>query len=222
MALTHGPRAVTDELALYLDAANPKSYLGSGSSWIDLVSNRTATLLNNPTYNSNYFTFNGTNQSISFSNSVEVSTNGFTICLLLKVPSTQLNGVAWSFIIADRDTGAGDYETGIFSTNSTSFIFKENASTPSTISAFLGTGWNYLCYGQNSSSQPFIYRNGILVDSSTSIWPTVTLDFTRVFARDNNTGYFACDCSLFQVYRKGLSTAEAYQNFQSFRGRFGL
>ena len=36
MSLSHSPRIVTDGLVLALDAANPKSYVGSGNTWTDL------------------------------------------------------------------------------------------------------------------------------------------------------------------------------------------
>ena len=36
MALAHSPRIVTDGLVLYLDAANTKSYSGSGTTWTDI------------------------------------------------------------------------------------------------------------------------------------------------------------------------------------------
>lgn len=39
MALTHSPKIVRDGLVLHLDAANVKSYPGSGSTWKDLSKN---------------------------------------------------------------------------------------------------------------------------------------------------------------------------------------
>ena len=36
MALAHSPKIVTDGLVLCLDAGNPKSYPGSGTTWTDL------------------------------------------------------------------------------------------------------------------------------------------------------------------------------------------
>ena len=39
MALAHSPRIVTDGLVLCLDAGNPKSYPGSGTTWTDLSGN---------------------------------------------------------------------------------------------------------------------------------------------------------------------------------------
>jgi len=65
MALAHSPKIVTNGLVLCLDAGNPKSYPGSGSSWVDVTGNGyNATLINSPTYDSNvgFISFNGTNQ----------------------------------------------------------------------------------------------------------------------------------------------------------------
>ena len=39
MALSHSPKIVTDGLVLCLDAADPKSYSGSGTTWYDRTSN---------------------------------------------------------------------------------------------------------------------------------------------------------------------------------------
>ena len=36
MALIHSPKIVTDNLVLCLDAANTKSYPGSGATWTDI------------------------------------------------------------------------------------------------------------------------------------------------------------------------------------------
>ena len=36
MSFHHQGRTITDQLVLYLDAANPKSYPGDGSIWYDL------------------------------------------------------------------------------------------------------------------------------------------------------------------------------------------
>ena len=56
------------DLIFYLDAVNPKSYPGSGSTWYDVSGNNNHfTLFNTPTYTSNgttgtYLSFNGSNQ----------------------------------------------------------------------------------------------------------------------------------------------------------------
>ena len=53
MAISYNPRIVTDGLVLALDAGNPKSYPGSGTTWTDLSGNgNNGTLTNGPTYSS--------------------------------------------------------------------------------------------------------------------------------------------------------------------------
>jgi hypothetical protein len=51
MALSHSPSIVTDGLVLCLDAGNPKSYPGSGTTWTDLSGNgNNGTLVNGVGY----------------------------------------------------------------------------------------------------------------------------------------------------------------------------
>ena len=67
MGFYRGPKIVTDGLVLALDAANPKSYPGSGTTWYDLSGNGNhATLYNSPVWNGTYFSFDGTNSYASF------------------------------------------------------------------------------------------------------------------------------------------------------------
>jgi hypothetical protein len=222
MGLSHSPSLVLPGLVLCLDAGNSKSYPGSGTTWTDLIGGRQASINNSPTFNGNYFSFDGVNENVSFPSSVEVSTAGFTMGFLMRVPSTQVNGVNWSFMLADRDFGSGDYEIGIYSTNSTSFLFKENASTPSTISTFLGTGWNFLVFGMNPDLTPFIYLNGSLKASYSTTFVSSTLDFTRLLSSPSNTNYFKCDCSYINLYNRSLTASEIQQNFNALKGRFSI
>ena len=69
MSTKYSPKIVTDGLVLCLDAANSKSYPGSGTSWNDLSrNNNTGTLTNGPTYTSSFggsSVFDGTNDYVS-------------------------------------------------------------------------------------------------------------------------------------------------------------
>jgi len=65
MAFNYSPKVTTDGLVLYLDAANTRSYPGSGTTWSDLSrSSNNGTLINGPTFNSanlGSIVFDGTN-----------------------------------------------------------------------------------------------------------------------------------------------------------------
>jgi hypothetical protein len=222
MGVYAGPEINESGLVLALDAANTKSYPGSGTSWTDLSGNRQGTINNSPVFGGNYFTFDGVNENVSFPSSIEVSTAGFTMGFLMRVPSTQVNGVNWCHMLADRDFGAGDYEIGIYGTNSTTFIFKENSSTPNSATTILGTGWNFLVFGMNQNLTPFIYVNGALRTQLATPFVSSTLDFTRLFSSPSNANYFKCDCSYINLYNRALSAAEVSQNFNALRGRYGV
>jgi hypothetical protein len=59
MALSHSPKIITDGLVLCLDAGNPKSYPGSGTTWTDLSGNgNNGSLENGVGYNGGFFNGN--------------------------------------------------------------------------------------------------------------------------------------------------------------------
>ena len=76
MATNYNPKIVTDGLVLCLDAANTKSYPGSGTSVVDISRHgRDATLANGAAINTGFdgvvsFVFDGTNDHATFSTSV--------------------------------------------------------------------------------------------------------------------------------------------------------
>ena len=68
MAFSRGPSIVTDGLMLALDAANHKSYPGSGTAWNDLAGSNNGTLTGGPTFNSDNggsIVFDGTNDYVN-------------------------------------------------------------------------------------------------------------------------------------------------------------
>jgi hypothetical protein len=87
MATNYNPSIVTSGLQVYLDAANVKSYPGSGTSWLDLTGNgNNFTLVNSPTWssaNGGVFETNGTTSAITSS----YSTSKYTIMSATRIIS---------------------------------------------------------------------------------------------------------------------------------------
>ena len=69
MSLSHSPSIVLNSLVLALDAANIKSYPGSGTTWDDLsFYNNDGTLAGGPNYtstSSGSIVFDGSNDNVS-------------------------------------------------------------------------------------------------------------------------------------------------------------
>ncbi len=62
MSIGYNPSIVTSNLTMCLDAGNPRSYSGSGTTWFSATGVNNATLVNGPTFTSGtngYFTFDG-------------------------------------------------------------------------------------------------------------------------------------------------------------------
>ena len=72
MGLFHSPKIITDGLVLLLDAGNPKSYSGSGTTWNDLSGNGNHGTNANMTFETDkggVFDFNNSNSQSSIANS---------------------------------------------------------------------------------------------------------------------------------------------------------
>ena len=89
MAFNFSPKIVTNGLVLALDAANTKSYPGSGTVWSDLTPNgNNGALTNGPTFNSangGSIVFDGTNdylQGVSTNYKWATSTGETTFLLV--------------------------------------------------------------------------------------------------------------------------------------------
>ena len=69
MAFNYSPKIVTDGLVFAVDAANKKSYPGSGTTWTDLAGSNDGTLTNGPTFDSGdggSIVFDGTDDYVEF------------------------------------------------------------------------------------------------------------------------------------------------------------
>ena len=80
----NGPHIATDGLVLYLDAANIKSYPGSGTTWSDLSgNNNSGTLTNGPTFSTGSLgsiVFDGTDDYLNIPDSTAMQVGDvFTI-----------------------------------------------------------------------------------------------------------------------------------------------
>ena len=84
MGIGHGADIVRNGLVLHLDAANKKSYPGTGTAWNDLSSNNNFTLNNSPTLSNGYFNFDGINETATSVSTfpMQISNTDFTIRLV--------------------------------------------------------------------------------------------------------------------------------------------
>lgn len=83
MAFNNGPRLVTTGLNLLVDAGDPTSYPGSGTTWRDVIGGQNGTITGSVSYSSAYYgglVFSGPTASVIFpTSSANFGTGSFTV-----------------------------------------------------------------------------------------------------------------------------------------------
>ena len=124
MSAYSGPEIANDGLVLALDAANPRSYPGSGTTWTDLSGNgNNGTLVNVPTYsnaNGGSIVFDGVDDYVSGS----ISTiNSWSMCLWYLSTDITSQVVFYPFSGTTSATGLGFGGTLNATTNNRWYFF---------------------------------------------------------------------------------------------------
>jgi hypothetical protein len=164
MGIDYNNVIVSDGLVLYIDAANPRSYSGFGTSSNSLVGGIGATLVNGVGFtssNNGAFTFDGSNDYINFGNSSAVQQSSGTLSAWAKASSP---GGGYRGIIAKQ----GAY--GLFYTDSVLVAYDWAADTPRSTGVNIADNtWKnvVLTYQSGVSNGTRIYINGVSVLTST-------------------------------------------------------
>jgi len=220
MALSHSPSIITNGLILCFDAANIKSYPGTGTTWTDLSGNGyIGTLTNGVGYNSanqGSLVFDGSNDYVDLNtNNIITGTNAFTFDVFYKVTNATVDAEIF-----------GNY--GIGNTNSTIWISGRygvyiNANAPYFQGAPLGAGTYHMAFTRDSSGNCVLYKNGIQDGTATNSTSIVVGQNFRIGSDVGSIGeVFGGNIYTIKVYNRALSSSEVLQNYNALRGRFGL
>ena len=225
MGLAHSPRIVTDGLVLCLDAANTKSYPGSGTTWTDISGKGyDGTLTNGPTFSSNYggnIVLDGSNDFVTGVHNSELNLrNDVTVeCWFRRTGGTS----NWVRIFGKGNSSNRTYGLW-YHVNSNYFLYQRygpsNINVMPTISVVLNE-W-YHMVGTSSGSTHTLYLNGVKVGTG-SLSQTFhsSTDPYKVGSFDGSYHHIG-DVSNCRIYNRGLSEAEVKQNYNAHKGRFGL
>ena len=216
MGIDYNNIIVSDGLVFYIDAANTRSYSGSGTSSNSLVGGIGATLVNGVGFtssNNGAFTFDGSNDYINFGNSSAVQQSSGTLSAWAKASSP---GGGYRGIIAKQ----GAY--GLFYTDSVLVAYDWAADAPRSTGVNIADNtWKnvVLTYQSGVSNGTRIYINGVSVLTTTI---TVLNQTGNLFggAEANAGQYAACQISLFNMYNRALSAQEILQNYNATKGRY--
>jgi hypothetical protein len=219
MSVSYNTSIITSGITLYLDAANKKSYPGTGTSWFDLSGNNQTFTINGPvTYkseNNGYLEFNSSTEYTQSNSALTLATNNITVDLWVRVYT---HG-DWNDFVSNNWVNNG----WLMFAGSTAWSFGIAKSNSQYIASSIhnnSTSWTNLI-GTYDGSTVRLYVNGV-VSSTTASLAAAILDTNYVIrvAQQGDPG--AYDISTIKVYNRALSASEAYQNFNALRGRYGL
>ena len=217
-----GPNVVYNGLVVYFDAANSRSYPGSGTTWTDIVGSRSATLANGATFSNNSMVFNGTSAIITFSISGIDFSSAQTIIMALKPNENDgnrrnpyNNAYAGYGTITHEPSGIFNYYHGTSGTDGATY-----QGTTSTMT--VAQNENAIIAVSRGSSSVKWYKNGILSDSVGNSYPTAVSSTNGAYIGYGYAGAYSGNIYLLMMYNRQLTDTEILQNFNALKGRYGL
>jgi hypothetical protein len=239
MAFSYSPKIVTDGLVLCLDAANSRSYPGSGTTWTDLSrGGNNGALTNGPTFNSangGSIVFDGTNDYIQ--TPIQTISRPWTFSTWFNFTSLTANGGFNTFFGQDTSVSiprgtfyfqkAGITTEGVEANKVNFSIVKTDGSIVPTNGLNvlqINTWYNYTAVLTTTNIS--LYENGILQNTTTNsdsfITPNTNVVLNAGYYANNIVDYWPGKSSIFQMYNRALSATEVLQNYNATKTRFGL
>ncbi len=221
MGVIAGANINDNGLVFSLDAANFRSYSGSGLTSNGLVGGIGGTLVNGVGFtstNSGSFIFDGTNDYINIpSDNLVYGASSRTM-------------LSWSKISANDGSTHASFGYGNPSTNQAFFIGVyglnpfcgawANDLTDGSTSVGLNTWFHTACVFDGTTA--YLYVAGILTTYATKNWSTLNANRTYLGRQVDNGQYWNGNIGQVQLYNRALTAKEIKQNYNATKKRYGL
>lgn len=217
--VVYGPKIVQSGLVVSLDAANPRSYSGSGTAWYDMSGNSNhATLGNGPSFissNNGYFSFDGVDDYAVFDGSEILDSQG-TVNVWSAVGSSGSN----RFIFNSVGSSTNRY----YIRQPIAYNIDAVRGTLSTYTSSFGgvsvNTWNNFTLTWDSTTL-YTYLNGVFVASGSYVGAgTPASTSTYLACSSPGFNHFNGSISIIQAYNRKLSSQEIKQNYNALKTRF--
>jgi hypothetical protein len=227
VGVSYNPSIVTDGLVLCLDAANRRSYPGTGTTWTDLSGNgNNGTLTNGPTFNGangGGIVFDGTNDRVNFSSFITGIENYHTIETSIYRSG---NGINWPrfFINATVNTSVVvtqyNTTTGVLyrlRSGSTNYDYALPEGT------LVNNKWVLLSFSYDGSTMR-AYVDGVEYGSGSVKNVTVNTASSGIanIGGDSTVSVLDGKIGYTRIYNRPLTLQEIKQNYNATRGRYGI
>jgi len=220
MGLEHSPIIVTDGLQVFLDAANTRSYIGSGNTAYDLSgSGNTSALTNGPTYlssNLGTFVLDGTNDYILVNSQANIlSKTAYTKIAYIYISnfSTVNNIISGGF--------SGQHAFWMFGTDKLNAGHNGAWNTVVGATSLSLNTWYFAAVTYSDSTGWKLYLNG-REDGTSASTTTFTGNQEISIGSYSTSNNFTGRIASVQVYNRALTSQEIVQNYNATKKRYGL
>lgn len=234
MSLQHSPSIVTNGLVYCSDAANSRSYPGTGTTLYDLSGNGyTGSLASGVSYSSSnlgVLSYNGTNNAVT---NIGTSTRYLSTSMSMEawVKSSGLGsgmstggifGITYGVIVNIQSDGSMVYYMYNTDTGSAVQLF----SSQSTGVNFFDNKWHQIVCTKYPLGYA-MYVDGVLNNSgSTGSWSGTNIwsAMDSYLGLNPNNIYYYLNGSMgpARIYNVALSASQIAQNYNALRGRYGV
>jgi hypothetical protein len=231
-----GVNIVTDGLVLYLDAANTKSYPGSGTTWTDVSKGgNNGTLTNGPTFNSangGSIVFDGVNDTVNCGNILNIGLNSLTVSCWVKINSgTGIIGVIGK---TSARSYVGRYSIFIETNNILAFFQPaDNKVIQTPVTPYIDGKFHNITMVIDRVSFMRLYIDSISVGTPIDIGATSNINLSNstdnlyIGSYGSSNGqspiYFLNgSIPIVSIYNRALTAQEVLQNYNATKTRFGL
>ena len=220
MGVFAGPNIIEDGLVMALDAANTKSYPGSGDTWFDISGNSNNATLHSVTHksdNGGVFETAGALTSYINNNTINLQNNNFTVFCASRYSNVAsagrvVNALVNNFLVGHHGGGCERYYPGGAWAN------WQNALTE----AQGRIAWRvYHACGNISADAYDLYvneRTAVVGTSNGGQGPNGLLIGKSPYSSEASEAHTA----LVYYYNRVLTKAETLQNFEAVRSRFNI
>jgi hypothetical protein len=214
---------ITNGLVLCLDAANRKSYPGSGTTWTDLSGNgNNGTLVNGPTYSSSNggsIVFDGSNDFINGVHNTQTNITGdITVECWFRVTNTRTD---WVRVFGKGD--ATNRTVGLwYNQPSSTFLYQRYGTSNMSITYAATVSLNtwYHMVGTSSGNNHTLYLNNVIRGTSTTGTTFASSTDPYKVGYGNIHTYHIGNVSNCRTYNRALTPQEIQQNFNATKSRF--
>lgn len=230
MSTFYNTNIVRTGLVFYVDAANKKSYSGSGATYTDMIGNISGSLTNGPTVSGGAVVLDGTNDYVEFGSATTFTSLDLVDkscqAWIKRTASTGSQGILDKEF--DNTTpNYGGWGFWINTNNKLWFWNHANLDLQDTGSNAVVNGvWTNIAitYSYSTFTANF-YINGVLnstVTNASIVEKASTTANLNIGSLRNGTGSFNGSIGPVKAYNKVLSLAEVQQNYNALRSRYNV